>query len=131
MTNAPYAPNVVKRADYARVLTESWADGPQSETPPGHWNVIANRVSDDRRTVKRVGGLDPVVDDLEWDIKLYLAVNGAVHDAAIGAWGLKGKYDSVRPISAIRYMGGFGQSSDPAGPSYRVVCRWYRASSKS
>src|SRR5262249_45473967 len=55
---------------------------------------------------------------LEWDVKLYLAVNGAVHDAAIVAWGLKGKYDSVRPISMIRYMAGRGQSSDPTGPSY-------------
>ena len=58
------------------------------------------------------------VDRLEWDVKLYLALNGAVHDAAIAAWGLKGHYDSVRPISMIRYMGGLGQSSDPAGPSY-------------
>ena len=49
---------------------------------------------------------------------MYLALNGAVHDAAIAAWGLKGYYDSVRPISMIRYMGGLGQSSDPAGPSY-------------
>ena len=35
-----------KRADFARVLAEFWADGPTSETPPGHWNVIANYVSD-------------------------------------------------------------------------------------
>ena len=58
------------------------------------------------------------VDRLQWDVKLYLALNGAVHDAAIAAWGLKGYYDSVRPISMIRYMGGLGQSSDPALPSY-------------
>ena len=58
------------------------------------------------------------VDRLQWDVKLYLALNGAVHDAAIAAWGLKGHYDSVRPISMIRYMGGLGQSSDPTLPSY-------------
>ena len=46
-------------------------------------------------------------------MKLYLALNGAVHDAAIAAWGAKGHYDYVRPISMIRYMGGLGQSSDP------------------
>jgi hypothetical protein len=51
-------------------------------------------------------------------VKLYLALNGAVHDAAIAAWGLKGHYDSIRPISMIRYMGGLGQSSDPGAPSY-------------
>ncbi len=59
-----------------------------------------------------------MLDRLEWDVKMYLALNGAVHDAAITAWGLKRKYDSVRPISMIRYMGGIGQSSDPDGPSY-------------
>ena len=41
-----------------------------------------------------------------------------MHDAAIVAWGLKGKYDTVRPISVIRYMGGEGQSSDPDHPAY-------------
>src|SRR5207244_3130821 len=72
----------------------------------------------DQLTSLRIGGTGPEVDRLEWDVKLYLAVNGAVHDAAVVAWGLKGKYDSVRPISMIRYCGGKGQSSDPMGPSY-------------
>ena len=66
----------------------------------------------------RIGGERPEVDRLEWDVKLYFALNGAVHDAAVAAWGVKGYYDSARPISMIRYMGGTGQSSDPAGPSY-------------
>lgn len=117
-TGKPYEPNVVLRADFQRVLAEYWADGPKSETPPGHWNVIANEVSDSPGFEHRIGGEGPVVDRLEWDVKLYLALNGAVHDAAIAAWGLKGFYDSARPISMIRYMGGLGQSSDPAGPSY-------------
>ena len=29
------------------MLAEYWADGPESETPPGHWNMIANDVADD------------------------------------------------------------------------------------
>ena len=121
VTGKPYAPNVVKRSDFGRVLTEYWADGPQSETPPGHWNVLANAVSDDPRTVRRIGGSGPALDRLEWDVKLYLALNGAVHDAAIGAWGLKGKYDSVRPISAIRYTTQSGQSSSKDLPSYNAA----------
>ncbi len=116
-TGQRYAPNEVLRADYQRALAEYWADGPKSETPPGHWNVIANDVSD-AMAEHRIGGEGPSVDRLEWDVKLYLALNGAVHDAAIAAWGLKGFYDSARPISMIRYLGGNGQSSDPAGPSY-------------
>jgi hypothetical protein len=117
-TGKPYAPDVVNQGDFARALTEFWADGPKSETPPGHWNVIANTVSDQIGTSLRIGGTGPSVDRLQWDVKMYFALNGAVHDAAIAAWGLKGYYDGVRPISMIRYMGGLGQSSDPKGPSY-------------
>jgi hypothetical protein len=117
-TGEPYAPNEVLRGDFARALAEFWADGPESETPPGHWNTIANEVSDTPGLELRVGGVGPVVDPLEWDVKLYFALNGAVHDAAVAAWGVKGYYDSVRPISMIRYMGDKGQSSDPAGPTY-------------
>ena len=118
VTGAPYEPEVVKVGDYSRALTEFWADGPKSETPPGHWNVIANQVSDSLDPDLKVGGTGSPVDRLQWDVKLYLALNGAVHDAAIAAWGLKGHYDGVRPISMIRYLAGRGQSSDPSLPSY-------------
>lgn len=117
-TGMPYAPNVVPRGDFSRVLAQFWADGPASETPPGHWNTIANEVSDSPGFELRIAGEGPEVDRLEWDVKLYLALNGAVHDAAVAAWGVKGYYDSVRPISMIRYMGSKGQSSDPDGPSF-------------
>jgi hypothetical protein len=114
----PYPAQLANVGDYMRAVTEYWADGPSSETPPGHWNVIANRVGDDLGSQLRIGGEGPIVERLEWDVKVYLAVNGAVHNAAIAAWGLKGKYDSSRPISLIRYMGGLGQSSDPTRRSY-------------
>ncbi len=117
-TGQPYPPDVVLLGDFGRVMAEFWADGPDSETPPGHWNVLANLVSDELSPNLRIGGQGPTVDRLDWDVKLYFALNGAVHDAAIAAWGLKGYYDSVRPISMIRYMGGLGQSSNPALPSY-------------
>jgi hypothetical protein len=117
-TGKAYDRQIVLRADFQRALAEYWADGPKSETPPGHWNVIANAVTDAPGFERRIGGQGPVVDALEWDVKMYFALNGAVHDGAIAAWGLKGHYDSARPISMIRYMGGKGQSSDPDGPSY-------------
>ena len=118
VTGAPYAPQLVKRGDFARVLAEFWADGPTSETPPGHWNTLANAVTDHPFFERRLGGVGPVLDPLEWDVKLYLALNGALHDAAVQCWGLKRHYDYVRPISMIRYLGGRGQSSQPTGPSY-------------
>ena len=117
-TGQPYAPNIVRRGDFARVLAEFWADGPQSETPPGHWNTLANEVSDHPSFVKRLGGTGPVLDDLEWDVKLYFALNGALHDAACAAWSLKRYYDGGRPISMIRYMGQRGQASDPSSPNF-------------
>ena len=118
VTGEAYAPNVVNIGDYGRAIAEFWADGPHSETPPGHWNTLANDLADNPNFQKRIGGVGPVVDDLEWDVKTYFALNGAVHDAAVAAWNHKGVYDYARPISMIRYMGGLGQSSDPLGPSY-------------
>ncbi|MEM7313454.1 MAG: DUF6851 domain-containing protein [Planctomycetota bacterium] len=118
VTGQPYADNFVKTADYGRVLAEFWADGPRSETPPGHWNVLANEVADNPQFAKRIGGTGPIVEDLEWDVKMYLGLNGATHDAAVAAWGTKREYDYVRPITKIRYQGSLGQSSDANLPSF-------------
>jgi hypothetical protein len=49
---------------------------------------------------------------------MYFAINSAMHDAACAAWSLKRYYDGYRPISAIRYMGQLGQSSNPNHPTY-------------
>ncbi len=103
-TGTPYPSSRVLRGDYARALAEYWADGPKSETPPGHWNAIANEVSDALGDARRIAGNEAEVDALEWDVPLYFALNGALHDAAVAAWGVKGHYDSARPISMIRYL---------------------------
>ncbi len=120
-TGQPYEPQMVPRADYARVLAEFWADGPDSETPPGHWFTLLNYVSDHPLFEKRYKGKGEILEDLEWDVKAYLTMGGAVHDAAIAAWGIKGWYDYLRPISAIRFMAEQGQSSDPNLPSYNIA----------
>ncbi|MFY0591005.1 DUF6851 domain-containing protein [Roseivirga sp.] len=117
-TGMPYEPQLVKRADYARILAEFWADGPDSETPPGHWFDIMNYVSDHPQLEKKLQGEGDVLSDLEWDIKSYFLLGGAMHDAAIAAWSVKGYYDYIRPISAIRYMASKGQSSDETLPNY-------------
>ena len=120
VTGLPYAPNIVKRGDYTRALTEFWADGPTSETPPGHWNVVANDIADHPLTVKKIGGIGPTVDGLEWDVKVYFSLNAAAHDAACAAWSIKRYYDAWRPIGAVRFLGGLGQSSEPGSPSYNT-----------
>ena len=104
-TNQPYENQIVPRGDYTRVLAEFWADGPDSETPPGHWFTILNYVNENKNLIKKFEGTGEILSDLEWDIKSYFLLGGALHDAAISAWSIKGFYDYVRPISAIRYLG--------------------------
>jgi len=81
------------------------------EAPPARWNAIANAVSD---SDKRGSGAKR----LAWDVKLYFALNGALHDAAVATWGAKRTYQSVRPISMIRELAFQGQSSDRDKPSF-------------
>ncbi|MFT5530977.1 MAG: hypothetical protein ACI91O_000993 [Candidatus Poriferisodalaceae bacterium] len=118
-TGEAYPANVVDEADFFRVIAEYWADGPDSETPPGHWNVLANEVTDQLDASElRIGGAGPAVERLEWDVKLYLGLNGALHDAAIAAWGAKAHFDYTRPITMIRTLGALGlveSDSDQAG----------------
>ncbi len=117
-TGQPYTPQVVPRGDFTRVLAQFWADGPNSETPPGHWFVIFNRVMDHPDFVRRFNGQGPVLDTLEYDAKAYFTLGGAMHDAAVTCWGIKGWYDGTRPVAALRYMADRGQSSDPNLPHY-------------
>jgi hypothetical protein len=120
-TKQPYAEQKVLRGDYTRVLAEFWADGPNSETPPGHWFTILNYVNDNKFFKKRFNGEGNILTDLDWDIKAYFVLGGAMHDCAITAWGIKGWYDYIRPISAIRYMAVKGQSSDSSLPNYNIA----------
>ena len=121
VTGMPYPPQMVPRGDYARVLAEFWADGPDSETPPGHWYTILNYVTDHPMLEKKYKGEGAELDDLEWDVKAYFILGGAVHDAAVAAWGIKGWYDYLRPISAIRFMADRGQSTDTLADNFHVA----------
>ncbi len=119
-TGEPYQTQMVPRGDYGRILAEFWADGPDSETPPGHWFTLMNYVSDHPLTVKKLGGEGDELDPLEWDVKGYLAMGGAMHDVAVTVWGAKGWYDYIRPVSAIRYLADNGQRTDENLPSYNL-----------
>lgn len=117
-TGVPYDTQVVPRGDYTRVLSEYWADGPSSETPPGHWVKIFNEVSDHPMLIKRWQGQGEILSDLEWDVRGYFAICSGMYDAAIACWSAKGYYDYTRPIMAIRYMASKGQSTNPMLPHY-------------
>jgi hypothetical protein len=117
-TGQPYASQIVPRGDFVRAAVQYWAEGPNAETPPGHWLGLLNYVSDQPGLVKKFNGKGLLMNDLEWDVKACFILGGALHDAAVAAWGVKGWYDSPRPITALRYMAARGQSSDPKLPSF-------------
>lgn len=78
--------------DAQKSIAEHWADGPNSEFPPGHWILIGIEVSErDNHSI----------DD---DAKMLFAIANAMHDAAIVAWEAKRATDYVRPITAIHYL---------------------------
>lgn len=118
VTGGMYVENLARRGDFYRVLAEYWADGPASETPPGHWHVLANAVADRPDFQKRLRGVGPILEGLEWDVKTYFALSSALHDAACAAWALKRYHSGPRPITMIRYLASLGQSSDPTAPAY-------------
>lgn len=75
-----------------KVMAEYWADGPNSELPPGHWTEFAAFV------VER----DNL--DVNQSVKLFFALSNAVFDASIATWDAKVAFDYVRPVTAIRHM---------------------------
>ncbi|MGH9314701.1 MAG: vanadium-dependent haloperoxidase [Vicinamibacterales bacterium] len=81
-----------KLNDRMKAIAVYWADGPNTETPPGHWNLLAQWVSDrDGHT-------------FDQDVKLFFALGNALLDASIAVWECKRFYDYIRPISAIRFL---------------------------
>lgn len=103
-TGAPYPSYEVKRGDWYRTIAEFWADGPGSETPPGHWNVIANDLLSGGGVARARLYNKSREQDLAYDVKLYFVLNAALHDAAIATWDVKSFFDSARPISGIRFL---------------------------
>lgn len=90
--------------DLQKAQAEYWADGPASETPPGHWMLFGQFVSSrDHHTI----------DD---DVKMFFALANAVFDAGIAAWDAKRAYDSVRPITATHFLYAGKQIQAWAGP---------------
>jgi hypothetical protein len=84
-------------SDEQKMIAEYWADGPRSELPPGHWNLFAQLVA-------RRGRLGAHGHGIDRDVKLFFVLTSAIFDAGCCAWDNKCAFDSVRPITAIRYL---------------------------
>ena len=78
--------------DTQKVIAQYWEDGPGTETPPGHWCVFAQWLS--RRDNH----------SLDVDAKVFFGLGNALLDASITAWDAKRQWDSVRPITAVRWL---------------------------
>ena len=68
-----------------------WADGAGTETPPGHWNSIAQIIATTRGNT------------LEENARLFALLNIAMGDAAICSWDAKYTYHFWRPVTAIAF----------------------------
>jgi len=96
--------------DEQKMIAEYWADGPHSELPPGHWDIFAQFVSRRDRHGAHQNGV-------EADVKLFFALTNAIFDASICCWDNKRAFDSVRPITALRYLFHGQQVPAWAGPN--------------
>ena len=86
-----------------RRITDYWADGAGTVTPPGHWNRIALDVLGAARLSTLHASL------------LFSALNTAQADAFIACWDAKYSYWTLRPVTAIR------RRIDPMWLSYTVT----------
>lgn len=78
--------------DAEKASAEYWADGPRSETPPGHWVAIAHDlIHRDSLSIGKTA-------------QLLFALGAAVFDASIACWECKRAYDYTRPWSTIRML---------------------------
>jgi hypothetical protein len=98
----------VRTADQSEIAL-FWADGAGTETPPGHWNSIAQDVGAALGTT------------MEENARLFALLNLALADAGIAAWDAKYYYHNWRPVTAIRAGDTDGNDAtvpDPAWSSF-------------
>jgi membrane-associated phospholipid phosphatase len=79
------------RTDVQTQIALFWADGTGTETPPGHWNSIAQILAAAQGNT------------LEENARLFALLNIAMADAAICAWDAKYTFDFWRPVTAIAF----------------------------
>jgi hypothetical protein len=86
------ARKLARRTEEQSEIALFWADGVGTETPPGHWNSIAQIIADARGN------------NLEQNARLFALLNIAMADAAICAWDAKYTFHFWRPVTAIAFV---------------------------
>jgi membrane-associated phospholipid phosphatase len=99
------ATNSTRTADQTEIAL-FWADGSGTETPPGHWNSIAQEVSAAQGNT------------LEENARLFALLNIAMADAAVCAWDAKYYFHFWRPVTAIRNADTDGNPDTDPDPNW-------------
>jgi len=84
------AVNSATRTAEQTEIAKFWSDFSYTVTPPGHWNVIAAIVANQRGNT------------LAENARLFALLNITMADAGILCWDAKYTYDFWRPVTAIR-----------------------------
>jgi hypothetical protein len=87
-------------------IAQFWADGVGTFTPPGHWNLIAERVALAQRNT------------LPENARLFALLNIAEADAGIASWDAKYEYNFWRPVTAIQQADTDGNPNTAAEPNW-------------
>lgn len=83
-----------------------WADGPGTATPPGHWFLIAQGISQERHL------------SLVENARLFALLGVAVADAAVVSWDYKYAYSFWRPLTGIQHADLDGNPQTTADPGW-------------
>lgn len=78
-----------------------WEDGPRGITPPGHWQLLAMQLLEDKNL------------NLAEQSKAFALMSLAQADGAISCWDSKFEYDILRPETAIRMRTSAFGNNDP------------------
>ena len=95
----------IRTADQSQTA-RFWADGAGTETPPGHWNHIAQDVAAAQGNT------------LEQNARMFALLNLALADAAICAWDAKYAFNFWRPVTAIRFGDTDGNDATAGDPTW-------------
>ncbi len=87
-------------------IARFWSDGAGTYTPPGHWNLIAADLANQK-------GLS-----LGESARLMAMLNTSLSDVGIAAWKVKYSNDLWRPITAIREAGSDNNDATVADSSW-------------
>jgi membrane-associated phospholipid phosphatase len=95
----------IRTADQTQIAL-FWADGGGTATPPGHWHVIAQGISQEKHL------------SLIENARLFALLAIAQADAAIVSWDHKYHYSNWRPVTGIQHADTDGNPATTADPAW-------------